>query len=116
MVLLPIQRRVYEWVAYLCMHLQGVTICISQIPSLVSFRHPRYSRKTLHRWFYPSASGRYDLALRLGPLERVLTPPVNERLLRCWAGLGIRSTFSDLSAVPKPVNTLRPGCPVGVWL
>jgi len=116
MVLLPIQRRVYEWVTYLHMHLQGLTICTSQLPSFVSFRHPRYSRKALHRWFCPSASGRHDLALRLGPLERILAPPVNERLLCCWAGLGIHPTFSDLSVVPKPVDTLRLSCSVGVWL
>lgn len=86
-----------------------------QIPSFPSFRHPRYSRKALHRRFHPSAFGRHDLASRLGPLKRILAPPVDECLLCCGAGLGVHPTFSDLSAVPEHVITLRPYGPIGVW-
>jgi hypothetical protein len=88
---------------------------ISQFPSFPGFRHSRCSRKALSRRFCPPASGCHDLALCLRPLKRVLTSPFDERLLRCWAGLGIHSAFGHLSAVPKSVISHHPGCPVGVW-
>ena len=116
MIFLPIQRRVYEWVACLFVNHRKVTDRIPQIPSFPCFRHSRYSRKTLHRGFFPSAFGRHDLALRLGPLKGVLSPLDDKRLLRCWAGLGIHSTLGDLSAVPEPIFALCPGCSVGVWV
>jgi hypothetical protein len=116
MIFLPIQRRVYEWVACLFANHQKVTDRTPQISSFPSFRHSRYSRKTLHRGFCPSASGRHGLALRLGPLKGVLSPLADKRLLRCWAGLGIHSTLGDISAVPKPIFALCPGGSVGVWV
>ena len=85
-----------------------------QIPSFPSLRDPRYSRKTLHRRLCPSASGGHDLACRVGPLERVPAPPVDECLLRHRASLGIHPIVGDLSAVPKLVIALCPGYSVGV--
>jgi len=95
-----------------CPHFLRVTDYTPQLPSFPSFRYPRHSRKALHCWFCPSASGGHDLALCLGALKRVLAPPVDECLLCCWAGLGVHPTFGDLPPIPEFIIIPRPSCPV----